>query len=550
MKADDLISSEVFSLVEEGGFPLFASSRTMIMGARSLSLLQSDLMGILGPEKGAEAMARHGYEAGMSTATAMAGLYHWDSDDEWLKAGSKLLGIVGLARAELHRQELDKDKKLLSLSGEWWDSLEALQWLRHHEPSAEPVCHILAGCASGYASAVLGTEVLVRETSCAAQGHAFCRFEGRPVGEWNLEPEKRRRFRTGMGVEEEVSHLRVQLQEAWQEVERQRAEIEQLNQSRSRTDPGAGVLYRSETMSQVLALCERAAPTASTVLLVGESGTGKEVLARFIHRHSGRENEPFLAVNCAALPPTLLESELFGHVRGAFTGADRDKLGLFVEAGLGTLFLDEVGDLSTELQAKLLRAVQEREVRPVGGVSNLPVKARILAATNRNLHDLVERGDFREDLYYRLAVIPVNVPPLRRRREEILPLARLFLDKFRPGHPGFTPEALRRMEEYAWPGNVRELENAVEYASVMSETGRIRPEHLPPGPAAPKGDLLLELSSDLPTESELIRRYTRRILGHTQGNQSRAARILGIDYSTLWRRLRRRDYGMTSHQGA
>ncbi len=538
MRAEDIRSSEVISLGEGSDFPLFASSRTMILGARSLSLLQTDLFKVLGSEKAVAMLARHGFEAGMSSATAMAGLYDWDSDDEWLKAGGRLVSIVGLAHSEIHRHQMNRPEKKLQLKGTWRSSLESTQWLRHQEPGMEPVCHILAGFVSGYASAVLGTEVLVRELSCRAQGHDVCRFEGRPIGEWRLDQGKRRRYLTGLKMEEEVARLRTQLQEVWDEMEQKRAENDRRNRRCASVDAEAGIIFRSQAMANVLALSEKAAPASSTVLLVGESGTGKELIARFIHRRSGRGKEPFVAVNCAALPPTLLESELFGHVKGAFTGAERDKTGLFLEAGAGTIFLDEVGDLPLELQVKLLRAIQEREARPVGGVRQLAVRARILAATNRNLEEMMIQGKFREDLYYRLAVIPVQLPPLRDCREDILPLARYFLEKCQPRHPGFTPRALKRMETHGWPGNVRELENCVEYAAVLSGGVRIQPEHLPSGVAESRANQMENLASDWPSEADLVKRYTQRVLEYTQGNQSRAARLLGIDYSTFWRRLK------------
>ena len=300
----------------------------------------------------------------------------------------------------------------------------------------------------------------------------------------------------------------------------------------------SGLIFRSESMGRVLVLAEKVAPTSATVLILGESGTGKEVLARFIHRHSGREKAPFLAINCAALPPNLLESELFGHQKGAFTGADADKNGLFVEAGQGTLLLDEVGELPPELQAKLLRALQEREVRPVGGVKDIPVKARIIAATNHDLREMVAQNRFREDLYYRLAVFPMLVTPLRQRRQDILLLARHFLSRLIPDHPGFSPQAVRMMETYPWPGNVRELENWVEYAVVLAGNSRIMPDHLPqtgvPDGHQPAANLIL----NQPTCEELERRYIQLVLDQTGGNKTEAARILGLSISTLWRRLK------------
>lgn len=537
MKAEDLSAKEVFSLQGEWGLPLFAASRTMIMGTRSLGLLQADLVEMMGKERAGLMLEKHGYEAGLSTATAMADLYDWDSVEEWMKAGSYLVTIVGLAHVDLTDFQIDREKKTLLIKGVWRDSLEASQWLRQNGLSSTNVCHIMAGLAGGYASAVLGEEVLVKELSCRAQGRKVCRFEGRAIKEWGLEPGSRSSLKTGYSIDEDVALLRSQLQEAWEEVERQREEIHRLQVDRSSSPDEDGVVYRSEAMAQVLSLADKVAPTSATVLIVGESGTGKEILARYIHRYSGRAEQPFRAVNCAALPPNLLESELFGHVKGAFTGADRDKKGLFVEAGKGTILLDEIGDLPLELQAKLLRAIQEKEARPVGGVRDIPVEARIIAATNSDLKDMVRSGAFREDLYYRLAVIPIVIPPLRDRKQDILALSRYFLDRLRPDHPGFTPEALRLISSHQWPGNVRELMNAVEYATVLSPSYLILPEHLPAGISGNSGGPST-LITDFPTQEEMIQRYTKHVLNHTNGNKSEAVRILGIDYSTLWRRLK------------
>jgi transcriptional regulator with PAS, ATPase and Fis domain len=291
-------------------------------------------------------------------------------------------------------------------------------------------------------------------------------------------------------------------------------------------------------MSKLLIRAEKVAATHSTVLIQGESGTGKEVIARFIHRHSASSGKSFMAINCAALPPNLLESELFGHVKGAFTGASSEKKGLFVEAGEGTLFLDEVGEIPLEMQAKLLRALQEREVRQVGGLKDYPVHARIIAATNRDLQEMVKEGRFREDLYYRLAVFPLFVAPLRERREDILLLARNFLARIQPDSAGFSPKAVRQMEAYAWPGNVRELENWVEYAVVVAGREKILPEHFPMPTTASSRDTLSAFVADFPTMEELEQRYTKLVLEHTAGNRTEAARLLGIGASTLWRHLK------------
>jgi transcriptional regulator with PAS, ATPase and Fis domain len=294
-------------------------------------------------------------------------------------------------------------------------------------------------------------------------------------------------------------------------------------------------------MANVIALAEKIAQTDSTVLIQGESGTGKELIARFIHEHSPRSRHPFMAVNCAALPANLLESELFGYVKGAFTGADGNKKGLLLEAGSGTFFLDEVSELPVLLQAKLLRVLQEKEIRPVGGVRNVPIKVRVIAAANRDLKQMMEKGDFREDLYYRLAVFPLTIEPLRRRKEDILILARHFLMRLKPNHPGFAPEVVRCLESYHWPGNIRELENTIEYASVIAPDEKITPAHLPPSITQNARDPLLLLTSERPSLKELEHRYVNLILEHTQGNKLEASRILGIGTTTLWRYLQKNE---------
>jgi transcriptional regulator with PAS, ATPase and Fis domain len=339
-------------------------------------------------------------------------------------------------------------------------------------------------------------------------------------------------------LDEELSQTQAMIQAAEREMSRWSEEVDLLRGGADRTEAEHGIVFRSEAMAKVLHLAGKVAPTGSNVLIQGESGTGKEVLALYIHRKSGRGQRPFLAVNCAALPPNLLESELFGHVKGAFTGADSDKKGLMVEADAGTLFLDEIGEMPLELQAKLLRVLQEKSVRPVGGLKSVPLEARIVTATNQDLRRMVSEGRFREDLYYRLAVFPLFLTPLRQRRQDILVLARHFLHRLDPNHPGFSPQAVRRMEAHPWPGNVRELENWVEYAVVLAGRERIMPEHLPIPAEAAGDNPLSTLALDLPTAAELEKRYIRKVLDHTEGNKSEAARILGLSMSTLWRRMK------------
>ncbi len=305
----------------------------------------------------------------------------------------------------------------------------------------------------------------------------------------------------------------------------------------------------SKAWVDALHVAESVAVTDSTVLLQGESGTGKEVVARYIHDQSPRAAKPFLSINCGALPESLLESELFGHVKGSFTGASRDKDGLFSAAGDGTFFLDEIGETTSATQVKLLRVLQQREVIPVGATEAKPVHARVIAATNRDLEEEIKRGNFRSDLYYRLNVISIVLPPLRERPNDIPLLAELFLTRTgeaRGEAPrGLTPEALDAMQKYSWPGNVRELENALERAAILAKEDLIPLSALPERVVEPKSDpLVSEAAQSNPTLDTIERAYIMWVLENEGGNKARTAEVLGIDSSTLYRKLSR--YGLNS----
>jgi two-component system response regulator AtoC len=310
------------------------------------------------------------------------------------------------------------------------------------------------------------------------------------------------------------------------------------------------LVARSPAMTAALELARKAAPHDSPVLLSGASGTGKELVAKLIHRESRRHDGPFVPVNCGAIPETLLESEFFGHVKGAFTGADRERGGLFEAAHGGTLFLDEVGDLPQPLQVKLLRALQEGEVRKVGGTETAKVDVRVLSATNQDLEEAVSNGDFREDLYYRLAVIPIHLPPLASRREEVPELARHLLDRHRARMAvdvdSISPEAMEYLLDYPWPGNVRELENILERAMVLCEGSRIEPSDLPEQVRvpAPQG-YLADPGDDLSVKrrtAEMERHLIQRALDRTGGNKTQAAELLELSPRAL--RYKLHDYGL------
>lgn len=311
-----------------------------------------------------------------------------------------------------------------------------------------------------------------------------------------------------------------------------------------------GVIGKSLGFKKALELARRVSTSQANILITGESGSGKEVIARAVHELGDKKDGPFIAINCSAIPENLLESELFGHAKGAFTGAHDKKVGLFEEANKGTLFLDEIGDLSLPLQAKLLRVLQERKVKRIGENQYRDITARIICATHKDLRKEVAEQRFREDLFFRLNVIPIYMPPLRERKDDILPLSEYFLKKFALMNnstvKGFTKEAIQKLENYEWKGNVRELENAIERAVVLSTGELISPEDLPTEefyqaePAAsalmPKG---LSIDEDRPvTLEELSKKYIQFIFDKNEGAKEQTAKDLGIDRKTLYRKLK------------
>jgi DNA-binding NtrC family response regulator len=329
-----------------------------------------------------------------------------------------------------------------------------------------------------------------------------------------------------------------------------REEVRRLRDVVTAAPPFADILGESGVVRRMCSLIDAAAPTESTVLITGESGTGKELVARALHERGPRAGRPFVALNCAAMTDTLLESELFGHARGAFTDAKDARVGLFVKAGTGTLFLDEIGDMPAGMQAKLLRALEARTVRPVGSDSEVPFRARIVAATNRDLESEVEEGRFRQDLYFRINVIRIAVPPLRSRGGDTLLLAQSYAHKLakRLGKnvTGISAPAAERLLAYGWPGNIRELQNAIERAVALTQFEEIVVEDLPENVRDYKRAPLLPLGEDaaslLPMH-EVEKRYILRVLEAVGGNKTSAAQILGFDRRTMYRKLERYDKG-------
>jgi transcriptional regulator with PAS, ATPase and Fis domain len=359
---------------------------------------------------------------------------------------------------------------------------------------------------------------------------------GKDIDSWGKEIEPYLSFFHAADIQNKVRELTAQIRKQQEELVRQKRQIKET--TRVLEFSPAGV--HSHLYQQTLELAERVAQFDTTVLITGETGSGKEVLAQHIHQCSHRAAKPMLAINCSALPETLLESELFGYKAGAFTGATRNHAGLFEEADGGTVFLDEIGDITPAMQMKLLRVLQEREIKRVGESCSRPVDVRVISATNQDLHKLVSEGKFRQDLYFRLHVVQIRIPPLRERRDDILPLARHFLKrnakKMRLVEPRIAPACVDILLNYPWPGNVRELENSLEHAAIMCVNHIITPDTLPV--AYPRLEAQPGGKTPYRSLEEVELEHIQNILRLSGGNRAEAAKILKIGEATLYRKLK------------
>ncbi|HET9595758.1 MAG TPA: sigma 54-interacting transcriptional regulator [Anaeromyxobacteraceae bacterium] len=532
MRVADLDLRELLQFEPDGGPVHFAGRRVVLYDAVALGLFRQELIDLLGTAAARILLARFGYAHGWRAAEALRTEVPWDADVEWRRSGGRLHQLLGHLRFEAPPPRPGVAPPFAEAI--WRDSYEAEQHLLHRGRSDEPVCWTLTGFASGYLSYVNGREILCREERCVGAGDTECRFVGRPREDWEREAPEEAGLVLATSRRESLEASLQALTRALHQAERR------LAAHRQRAQEVGGVVARSAGMRRVLDLARRLARSDATVLVTGESGVGKERVARFIHDASARAGHPFVAVSCGAIPETLIESELFGHARGAFTGASGDRPGLFEAAHGGTLFLDEVGELPLALQPKLLRAIQEREVRRVGETRSRPVDLRLITATNRALGAMVEEGRFRADLYYRLKVIEVHVPPLRERREDVLPLARRVLAaaSARGGRAlsGLSPRAADQLVRHDWPGNVRELENAMERAAALAEGARVDLEDLPEEVRAAMP--VVPAQGPVRRLDELERDYVLAALRMNGGHRARTAAQLGVGEATLYRKLR------------
>ena len=547
MRVGDLDVKELLELDTEGGVIRFAGQRALLLDAVAMGLLRKYLVENFGVTATRTVLTQFGFAHGWRMAEAMQSEFKWDSKEEWQHAGARIHTLEGLFHLEL-----GSEGALSKAGATLLASYEAEQHLLHFGRSDVPVCWTICGLTSGYLSRSCGHEIYVLEDDCTGKGDAACHLIGRTREEWGDERAEELRFFEATRLQDclDVSLHRVTdtLKAAEQKLRLHRRALVRV--ARDVEEP-MGIVAKSVPMARLVDLATRIAKVDSTVLITGESGSGKERIARLVHEESTRAAGPFVAVNCGAITETLLESELFGHARGAFTGATQDRPGLFESANCGTLLLDEVGEVSPGMQVKLLRALQEREIRRVGENKNRKVDVRVLAATNRDLAHGVAGGNFRQDLYYRLKVVELHVPPLRERRDDILPLGRVLLAdaalRMKRQITGLAPEAADQLLRYAWPGNVRELENAMERAVALTRGSRVELEELPE-------EIRMALTAPVATTGrvrpleEVEKEYILAALELNAGNQTHTAEQLHIGSATLYRKLK--SYGLIGNKRA
>jgi two-component system, NtrC family, response regulator HydG len=540
MRVEDLNISELMEFDPEEGVIRFAGQRALIIDATAKGNLRKELIKHFGLRTARAILTRFGFVQGWRMAEAMQDLFQWESEDDWHHAGGRIHMLEGMYRLGPGTPG-SLTKEGLSLVA----SYEAEQHIAHLGRSDASVCWTICGLTSGYLSRAMSKEIYVLEERCIGRGDAACHLLGRTLEEWGDDRTEELHFYRVENLQEWLEPSLHRITEHLQETERKLQEKKRvLTRVAPEAEDPLGMIARSAPMRRIIDLARRIAKVDSTVLITGESGTGKELIARLVHEESARVTGPFIAVNCGAITESLLESELFGHARGAFTGAAQERIGLFEAANGGTLLLDEIGDVSSGMQVKLLRVLQEREIRRVGENKSRPVNVRVMAATNRELAADIAAGRFRKDLYYRLNVVQLHVPPLRNRREDLLPLARVLLvdaaERIKRPVTGLSPRAADQLFRYDWPGNVRELENAIERAVALGRSNLIDVDDLPEEvrQAIPIPSVL----GPLKALAEIEKDYIVAVLDLNRGNRTRTAQQLGIGSATLSRKLK--SYGV------
>ncbi|AVT20130.1 sigma-54-dependent Fis family transcriptional regulator [Paracidovorax avenae] len=530
--------------------------RMVLMHAQALGSLRRELIESIGLDAARGLLTRTGYLSGVRDAELVR--RQWPDADPAVAAvaGTRLHSLEGVVQVEVVHVRYDADTGDYDGEFLWHNASEDDEHIAAYGVTGSPACWMQTGYATGYVSTLFGRLILFREIQCRSAGDAHCRVVGRTLERW------------GGDVQDDLRHLQLGGAAPTAPGAPAPAWRPPASAAAAHAGPGGGTLIgASSAFNAAFHMVCRVAPTQATVLFTGESGVGKEMFARALHREGGRAQRPFVALNCAAIPDTLVEAELFGVERGAYTGAGASRPGRFERADGGTLFLDEIGTLGLAAQGKLLRALQEGEIERVGGTRTLKVDVRVAAATNVDLREAVRAGQFRADLFYRLNVFPIHLPPLRERRDDIPLLMQHFLAHYRERHrrhaPGFTQRAVQALFHYGYPGNIRELQNLIERAVIMVNDGEaIDVHHLfRGGEALPTG--VLSLGDDgrpdaggrltggraaaretaaAPAASTLEEAEATLMadaLRRTGGNAAAAARLLGITRATLLYRARR-----------
>lgn len=551
--AHDLTGQVEFQLAK--GKIWLGEQRVILMTLPALATFRKEVLKTLGMERTKAFFLRLGYSNGITDAELARKMRPDCSEMDLFMAGPQLHMLRGMTGVEPIKVELDRSSGHFYAEMLWHDSWEVEICLSSLGMLAEPACWSLLGYACGFASSILDQEIIFREVSCRGSGQDKCLIVGKPAKEWEDCEEFRKYFKED-SIIEELYELHSQ--------------IDVLRNDLNASDAFGDSVGNSEVFKQVCQLASKASNSNVTILLTGETGVGKEIVVKGVHLNSPRANEPFIAVNCATIPPDLIEAELFGVEKGAFTGASHSRKGRFERADKGTIFLDEVGELSPRAQAALLRVLQEGEFERVGDTQTRKVDVRVIAATNENLDEAVKSGRFRADLFYRLNVFPVEIPPLRERKQDIPLLAEHFVKKFEALHNkntlGFSSKAMNALMAYKWPGNIRELENVVERGIILAEnrsyiessqlfryiekcegeiTGSAVSENGGLVPIESTAhtrlvDQLLDADFDL---EQLENDLMTKALERSDGNVTRAAKILGLSRPALDYRLKKRGIG-------
>ncbi len=517
--------------------------RMLLMHAKAFGALRKELYETLGERRAQGALLRMGYVSGLHHARVARSLSGQGEEFDIYRIGPTLHEFEGLVKVEINEYRAERNGEFYcdaTLSNSW----EADAHVEHFGHGQECACWSLVGYASGFTSHLLGREVVFRETECFTQGHDRCRIIGLAAEAWGDDPY--------------LVYFRAQNIEC--EFRQLESELERLRQELGQRKHDSGIVGNAPSFRAALRLLEQAANSAINVLLLGETGVGKELFARWLHENGPRAAKPFVAVNCAAIPQELIESELFGVRKGAFTGANESRPGRFERADGGTLFLDEIGDLSPSAQVKLLRVLQTGEVERVGDAQVRKVDVRLISATNVNLQQAISERHFRADLYYRIATYPISIPPLRDRRSDLSTLAKALIEKYEPAYNkktlGLSAGALQALQAHDWPGNVRELENMIERGVLLVPNGdEIQLEHLFADVPAYKSAALgidrygsLQSNAAEDCESLLVEGFDlaaheaelmRAAVARASGNLAQAARLLGITRRQLAYRLER-----------